>query len=396
MTNLNNNWNYPTSIWFGENKIQALPKALKELNIKNPLFITDPNFAKLDIMQNVCKILDDHHIEHGIFTDIKPNPVAKNITDGAKEFFDNKHDGIIAIGGGSALDSAKTIAICAYQLIHTECDLWDFEDVGDNFKRIASDKIIPLIAVPTTAGTGSEVGRAAVIIDEDKKQKRFIFHPEMTPNLVIADPALTLKLPAHLTAATGMDALAHNLEAYCAPGYHPIADGIAVEGIRLIKENLSIAYQDGSDITARSNLMAASIMGGSAFQKGLGAVHSLSHPVGAIYDFHHGLLNAIFMPYVLIFNKDKIKDKIIRLAKYLDLKDASFDGFLNWLIDLCKEINIPNKLSDLNIDASAEDIDNIIKQALVDPSTSGNPRELSKEDFHKIFNNALHGIYVEA
>jgi len=384
-TQFTSNWNYPTRIWFGIGRLESLPAACDEFNIKNPLLITDPGLAKLDLVSRALAINATAGLHTALFTDIKPNPVAGNIAAGIAAFKAGKHDGIIAIGGGSALDSAKTVALTALQ----SGELWDYEDIADNYKRIDVAKIVPLIAVPTTSGTGSEVGRAALIIDEVKQQKRFIFHANMVPDLVIADPSLVVGLPPFLTAATGMDALAHNLEAYCAPGFHPMADGIALEGLRLIKENLLIAYQNGQDLTARANLMAASIMGGSAFQKGLGAVHSLSHPVGAIYDHHHGLLNAIFMPYVLRFNKSDIEAKMRTLAQYLGLASPSTKAVIKWLVSLSEQMDIPRQLSSLNVDEQY--IDTIVQQALLDPSTAGNPRQLTAEDFAAIFRDAVAG-----
>lgn len=385
MKDFDGNWNYPTRVWFGIGRIESLPAACDDLNMANPLFITDPGLAQLPIVERALAINALAGLPTALFTDIKPNPVAANIAAGVQAVLSGEHDGIIAMGGGSALDSAKTIALIARQ----SGELWDYEDVGDNYRRINVEKIIPLIAIPTTAGTGSEVGRAALIIDEDRQQKRFIFHPDIVPNIVIADPELTVGLPPFLTATTGMDALAHNLEAYCAPGFHPMADGIALEGLRLIKENLPTAYQDGSNLTARANLMAASIMGGTAFQKGLGAVHSLSHPVGAVYDHHHGLLNAVFMPYVLRFNHDAIADKMKTLANYLKLDTHSTDGVIDWLLSMYQQMKIPTTLAELNIDHSQ--LDTIVKQALADPSTAGNPKSMTLDDFAILYSNAIEG-----
>jgi alcohol dehydrogenase class IV len=379
MQQFTSNWNYPTNVRFGCGRINELATFCSDLNIKKPMIVTDPQLAQLPFLKNIINLLNQPEV----FTDIQPNPVRKNIIDGVKFFNDHNCDGIIAIGGGSSLDSAKTIALMSGQT----GDLWDYEDVGDNFKRVDPNGIAPLIAIPTTSGTGSEVGRAALIIDEQQHSKRFIFHPDMTPNLVVADPELTVGLPAGLTAATGMDALAHNLEAYCAKGFHPMADGIAMEGMRLIKKWLPIAVADGSNLEARSELMAASIMGGTAFQKGLGAVHSLSHPVGAIYNLHHGTLNAIFMPYVVNFNKPIIEERLQRLAVFLGLKDA--DGIIDWLTELNHQFNIPTDLVSANVDE--EHIDNIVEQAMNDPSTGGNPRECTPDDFRDLFLSALYG-----
>ncbi len=382
---LTSNWNYPNRIWFGIDRIDDLPAACDEFSITKPLIVTDPYLAELPLMNNVQTILTNANFSPNLFIDIKRNPVENNIIAGIETFKQGNYDGIIAIGGGSALDSAKTVALLAQQT----GKLWDYEDIDDNYRKIVPEKIIPLIAIPTTSGTGSEVGRAALIIDEQQHKKRFIFHPEMAPNLVIADPNLTKSLPPFLTATTGMDALAHNLEAYCAPGFHPMADGIALEGLRLIHENLLTAYQDGNNLIARAHLMAASIMGGTAFQKGLGAVHSLSHPIGAIYDQHHGLLNAIFMPYVLKYNAPTIEEKMIRLANYLELDNKSTEGVITWLIKLSQAMNIPTTLKELEL--NNDKLALITAQAMLDPSTASNPRPLNEKDFTLIFNNAFTG-----
>lgn len=379
MKTYTSNWNYPTQIRFGCGRINEIMESCQELDIQHPLVVSDPNLAQLPLFNSLTKHLN----KYTVFTDIKPNPVKKNVEDGVSCFEKNGCDGVIAIGGGSALDSAKTIAV----MIGQSEDLWVYEDIGNNFKKLNSELFAPLIAIPTTSGTGSEVGRAAVIIDETQHAKRFIFHPQMIPNTVIADPELTVGLPSQLTAATGMDALAHNLEAYCATGYHPMADGVAMEGIRLIKQWLPLAVKDGTNLDARSNMMAASIMGATAFQKGLGAVHSLSHPIGAIYDLHHGLLNAIFMPYVLQFNKSVIGKKLDKLAHYLELSDA--DTLIDWLVELNHQFDIPMDLTSQGVDESKLEL--IVAQALQDPSTSSNPRACTASDFKTLFLNALYG-----
>ena len=292
---------------------------------------------------------------------------------------------MIAIGGGSALDVAKTLALVSYQ----DKPLWNFENVGDNFKNADPQKILETIAVPTTAGTGSEVGRASVIIDSDAETKKIIFHPQMLPSMVILDPKLTLTVPAALTAATGMDALAHNLEAFLAPGFYPMADGIALEGMRLIKDNLIAAFNDGSNIEARGKLLVASMMGATAFQKGLGLIHSLSHPVGAIYHKHHGLLNAIFMPYSLQYNRDVIEQRCVILARYLALPQSGFDAVFNWVMSLLKALKLPITLSDIGIDETrAKEIG---EKAYADPSTVSNPKALSPGTCEQVFIRAVRG-----
>ena len=323
------NWNYPTSIWFGEKRINEIQKACDSLHIKNPLIVTDPGILKTNIIQKINESLTKRA---NIFSDVQSNPSGKNVEEGVLNFNANSHDGVIAVGGGSGMDVGKGIAFMAGQTR----PLWDFEDIGDYWTRADSNVIKPIIAVPTTAGTGSETGRAGVYTNEETKEKKIIFHPKMLPSLVILDPELTLPLPKNLTAFTGMDALAHCLEAYSSNFFHPLSQGIALEGMSIVKNFLIRAYEDGNDIEARGNMLAASSMGSIAFQKGLGAIHSLSHPVGAIYNTHHGLTNAVFMPYVLKKNRKVIEEKMISLSRYLNLSEYSFDGFMNWILELRK------------------------------------------------------------
>ena len=314
------------------------------------------------------------------------NPTGENVDEGVEEFKKNNCDGVIAIGGGSALDVGKAIAFMSGQ----NRPIWDFEDIDDYWKRANENKISPIIAIPTTAGTGSETGRASAIINKKTGIKKIIFHPKILPSIVILDPSLTIELSPRLTAATGMDALAHNLEALCAPNFHPMAEGIALEGMKLIKNSLLKAFKDGKNIEARQNLLAASSMGSTAFQKGLGAIHSLSHPINALNNVHHGLSNAIFMPYVLTFNKDVIEKKIIKICDYLELQDRSFDGFINWVLDLRKKLNMPHKLSDI-IDEKDFQLDRLSKMALEDPSTGGNPKKLSEADMKIMYQHSMSG-----
>ncbi|MDC1129105.1 iron-containing alcohol dehydrogenase [Candidatus Pelagibacter sp.] len=329
---MKSNWNYPTTMWVGEDRIKDLSIACKTLNINKPLLVTDNGLAKSKIVINVLENLKEGGISAKLYSDVVGNPTGTNVIEGADYYNKNNCDGVIAFGGGSSLDVGKAIAFMSGQTL----PIWDFEDFGDNWTKANSDKIAPIIAVPTTAGTGSETGRASVILNEETGVKNIIFHPKFLPSIVILDPVLTVGLPSKMTAATGMDALAHNLEAYCAPGYHPMADGIALEGMRLINKWLLEAVNNRSNIEARMNMLTAASMGSTAFQKGLGAIHSLSHPVNALNNIHHGLSNAIFMPYVLTFNKDVIEEKIIKVCDYLELKDRSFDGFVSWVLDLRK------------------------------------------------------------
>ena len=385
MSEINNtNWNYPTPIWFGLNRTAEIKLALKELSISKPLIVTDPQFSENENFKKIIEHLSKDSIQFSIFTDIKGNPTGKNVSDGVLKFNADANDGVIAIGGGSALDAGKAIAFMSKQ----KENLWFFEDVGDNWTKAIIKDMPKVIAIPTTAGTGSETGRASLIVDEDTYTKKIIFHPSILPDLVILDPELTISLPAHLTAATGMDALAHCLEAYCSEVYHPMAHGIAVEGVRIIKNNLVDAFKDPENLFARSQMLVSSPMGSTAFQKGLGAIHSLSHPINAIHDLHHGLTNAIFMPYVIKFNQSVIEEKMERLSKYIELKNQSFDGFLEWILDLRKQLLIPHTLKELNVKF---DFDKLSKMALVDPSTPTNPIVLNQEDMKVLYLNSYEG-----
>ena len=380
------NWNYPTTMWVGENRIKDLGSACKNLNIKKPLLVTDSGLAKSDIIKNVLDSLKKEEIFVELYSNVVGNPTGTNVNEGVECFKKNNCDGVIAFGGGSGLDVGKAIAFMSGQNL----PIWDFEDVGDNWTKANSDKIAPIIAVPTTAGTGSETGRASVILNEDTGVKNIIFHPKFLPSIVILDPILTVGLPPKITAATGMDALAHNLEAYCAPGFHPMADGIALEGMRLINKWLLEAVNNGTNIEARMNMLTAASMGSTAFQKGLGAIHSLSHPVNALNNVHHGLSNAIFMPYVLTFNKDVIENKIIKVCDYLELKDKSFNGFIEWVLDLRKKLDLPHKLSEV-IEEKDFELDRLSKMALEDPSTSGNPKKLTESDMKIMYQHSMSG-----
>ena len=388
MTTLVSNWNYPTTVRFGAGRVAELPDALAVAGIRRPLFVTDPGLAKLPVVAGALAQLDAAKVPYAVFSDVKPNPVGANLVAGVEAFRAGDHDGVIAFGGGSGLDLGKLIAFQAGQTR----PVWDFEDVGDWWTRADADAIAPIVAVPTTAGTGSEVGRAAVITNEETHTKKVIFHPKMLPTIVIADPELTVGMPRFITAGTGMDALAHCLEAYCAPGYHPMADGIAVEGIRLVFENLPKVYDDGADLTARAHMMAAAAMGAAAFQKGLGAIHSLSHPVGALYDTHHGMTNAVFMPYVLAFNRSAIEPRITRLAAYLAI-EGGFQGFTEAVLKLRERLGVPHALGGLlnGAELSPDQRDRIAEMAIVDPTAGGNPIELTRAAALKLLDDGLSG-----
>jgi len=382
---MNSNWNYPTTVWVGENRINDLSVGCKTLEIKNPLFVSDKDLIALSMVKNIILKLKKSFGQLSIFSNFSGNPIGENVEEGVLEFKKNKCDGVIAFGGGSGLDVGKAIAFMSGQ----SRPIWDFEDIGDYWKRADENKISPIIAVPTTAGTGSETGRASAIINKETGIKKIIFHPKILPSIVILDPCLTIDLSPRLTAATGMDALAHNLEAFCAPSFHPMADGIALEGMKLVKDSLLNAVKDGKNITARLEMLVAASMGSTAFQKGLGAIHSLSHPINAQFNVHHGLSNAIFMPYVLTFNKDVIVEKIVLICNYLNI-EKGFDGFINWVIELRKDLNIPHKLSEV-LDEKKLDLDKLSQMALDDPSTGGNPKKLSKPDMKIMYEHSLSG-----
>ncbi len=388
MTNLVSKWNYPTTVRFGAGRIAELPQVLAEAGIKNPLFVTDPGLAKLPVTASTLKLLADAGIPHGVFSEVKPNPVESNLHAGIEVYKAGNHDGVVAFGGGSALDLGKLIAFQAHQAR----PVWDFEDIGDWWTRADASKIAPIVAVPTTAGTGSEVGRAGVLTHEASHTKKVIFHPKMMPVIVIADAELTAGMPPFITAGTGMDALAHCLEAYCAPGYHPMADGIALEGMRLSFAYLPRAFANGADLEARAHMMSAAAMGATAFQKGLGAIHSLSHPIGALYDTHHGMTNAVFMPYVLAFNRAAIEERITRAAAYLGIA-GGFDGFADAVLKLRAELKVPHTLpafiKDFAPDAARKDL--IAEMAIVDPTAGGNPIELTKAAALSLLDAAIDG-----
>ena len=379
------NWNYPNSIRAGAGRIAELPEACRALGMQAPLLVTDPQLAALPLVQDAVSRCRESGLACSVFSAVRSNPSDSNVEDGIAAFASGGHDGVIAMGGGSALDAGKAIALMSGQNL----PLWEFEDIADNWSRVRAEGIAPIVAVPTTAGTGSEVGRAAVITDQRRQVKRIIFHPRLLPGQVILDPELTIKLPPKLTAATGMDALSHNLEALCSPSWHPMATGIAMEGIRLVHDYLPVVVTDGGNIEARMQMLAASSMGATAFQKGLGAMHALAHPLGAVYDAHHGLLNAILMPYVLLANEVAVAPVLSRAAAYLDLEHRSFDGFLNWVLKLRSDIGIPDCLADIGIDDGQ--VARLSDMAVADPSAAGNPIPFTAAQYAQILQRAIGG-----
>ena len=379
---LTGNWSYPTNIRFGAGRISEIADACVATGIKKPLLVTDRGLANLPITQDTLALLEQAGLGNALFADVDPNPNEKNLAAGVEAFNAGGHDGVIAFGGGSGLDLGKTVAFMHGQTR----PVWDFEDVGDWWTRADADAIAPIIAVPTTAGTGSEVGRAGVVSNSETHEKKIIFHPKFMPAIVICDPELTVGMPAAITAGTGMDAFAHCLEAYCSPHYHPMSQGIAVEGMRLVKENLPRAFADGNDIEARSHMMSAAAMGATAFMKGLGAIHSLSHPIGARYNTHHGTTNAVVMAPVLRANRSAIEDRINALAAYLGI-GGGFDGFLDYVVGLNQSLGIPANLTELGV--TDPDLDWLVDQAMKDPSCGGNPIEMTDDYTRRLFEASL-------
>ncbi|MDX1513979.1 MAG: iron-containing alcohol dehydrogenase [Gammaproteobacteria bacterium] len=385
VSRLSGNWNYPTAIRFGAGRIAELPGACRELGMTRPLLVTDPGLAALPMVADAADACRADGLGCGIFSEVRGNPVEANVTAGVEAYRAGDHDGVIAFGGGSALDAGKAIAM----MVGQDRPLFDFEDREDWWTRVKVDGMAPVVAVPTTSGTGSEVGRASVITDERDHTKKIIFHPKMLPAIVIDDPELTVGLPAPITAAVGMDALSHNLEAFCSPVYHPMAQGVALEGMRLIREWLPVACAEGDNLMARAQMQVASTMGATAFQKGLGAMHAMSHPCGAVLNTHHGLTNAVVMPYVVVFNHAEIEDKLTTLARYLGLDNPSFDSVLRWILELREQIGIPDTLADIGV--LDEHVETLAPMAEKDPSAATNPVPLTKDNLADLFHKAISG-----
>ena len=379
---LTGNWSYPTAIRFGAGRISEIAEACIAAGITKPLLVTDRGLADMEITTKTLNLIEQAGLGRAMFSDVDPNPNEKNVEEGLKAYREGGFDGVIAFGGGSGLDLAKTLAFMAGQAR----PLWDFEDIGDWWTRADPAGIHPIVAVPTTAGTGSEVGRASVITNSESHEKKIIFHPKMLPAVVICDPELTVGMPKFITAGTGLDAFAHCVEAYSSPHYHPMSQGIALEGMRLVVDNLPRAYADGSDIEARANMMSAAAMGATAFQKGLGAIHALSHPIGAHHHTHHGTTNAVFMPTVLKFNADAIRDRFDRAAGYLGI-DGGFDGFCAFVDQFNAGFAIPKTLGDLGVKDANLDI--LVRDALNDPSTGGNPVKMTEANTRALFEAVL-------
>ncbi|MBY5935153.1 iron-containing alcohol dehydrogenase [Tateyamaria omphalii] len=376
------NWSYPTAIRFGAGRIAEIADACAAAGISKPLLITDRGLADMEITTKTLDLLEAAGLGRAIFADVDPNPNEKNADAGVRAFKEGGHDGVVAFGGGSGLDLGKLVAFLAGQTR----PLWDFEDIGDWWTRADADAIAPIVAVPTTAGTGSEVGRASVITNSETEEKKIIFHPKFLPTVVICDPELTVGMPKLITAGTGLDAFAHCVEAFSSPHYHPMSQGMALEGMRLVKDYLPRAYDDGEDLEARAQMMSAAAMGATAFQKGLGAIHALSHPIGAIYHTHHGTTNAVCMPAVLQFNRSAIADRFDMATGYLGIS-GGFDGFCAYVDDLNQSMGIPKTLTDLGIEKL--DVDRVVEGALIDPSTGGNPIEMTRKNTRELLLNIV-------
>jgi alcohol dehydrogenase class IV len=378
-------WNFPTRVLTGAGRIKDLPAACRAHGINKPLVVTDKGLAGSQIVAGVLTLLRAAGLPIEIFADVKSNPTEANLSAGVAVFRAGRHDGVVAIGGGSALDVGKCVAFMVAQ----GRPVWDFEDVDDWWKRAKTEGAAPVIAVPTTAGTGSEVGRASVITREDTHEKKIIFHPLMMPKVAIEDPELAVGSPPFLTMATGMDALSHCFEAYCVDAFHPLADGVALEGFRIVNTYLPRAVADGADLEARAYMFAAASMGATAFQKGLGAIHSISHPVGARYDTHHGLTNGVVFPYVLVCNRSAIETRITSIARVLDLPSRDFAAVLAWILDFRKRLGVPHTLGELGVKES--DAKHIAAAAVKDPTAGSNPRPLSEADFERVTLAAIRG-----
>lgn len=376
------NWSYPTAIRFGAGRIAELIEACFAARTTRPLLVTDKGLADLPMTQAILERLREANFWPSFFSDVDPNPNERNLAAGIEVYLDHHHDGVVAFGGGSAIDLGKLIAFQAKQ----SEPVWAFEDIGDRWKQAWTMTMGPIVAIPTTAGTGSEVGRAAVLTNSETHAKKVIFHPDMLPKVVICDPELTVSMPPAITAGTGMDAFAHCLEAYCAPAYHPMSHGIALEGMRLVKENLPRVLADGGDLEARAHMMSAAAMGSVAFQKGLGAIHALSHPVGAIYGTHHGTTNAVVMPAVLRFNRPAIEEKLAAAAGYLGLT-GGFDGFYDFALALRQTAGIPERLGDLGV--PRDRIEEMSAMSLEDPTAGGNPVPLTLEAARSLFHECI-------
>ena len=380
----NRNWSYPTAIKFGVGRISELAEHCKAVGLKKPLLVTDKALASLPITAAALDVLEAAGLGRAMFSEVDPNPNEKNMIDGIAVYLAGGHDGVVAFGGGSGLDLGKMIALMAHQ--RKDLSVWQLEDVDDWWTRADASKIAPIIAVPTTAGTGSEVGRAGVLTNSATHKKKIIFHPALMPKVTICDPALTVGMPRFITAGTGMDALAHCLEAYCSPFYHPMSQGIALEGMRLVFENLPVVYDHPNNLDARAHMMSAAAMGATAFQKGLGAIHSLSHPIGAVYGTHHGTTNAVVMPMVLEFNRSMIEDKIAAAAAYIGIQ-GGFAGFHDAIMELRAKLNIPADLEALGV--LFKDLDMLTDMALEDPSCGGNPVVMTKENTRALFDACM-------
>ena len=376
-------YNFPTTIRFGAEASNELPDYLQKNNLLKPLIVTDPVVVQLDFFKKIIASLQKKNISAEIFHDIHKNPVKSDVYKGTDVYDATDRDSIVGIGGGVALDVARAICL---RINHRE-DLFKYDDLigGDVF---VTNDVPHFVTIPTTAGTGSEVGRSAIIADDITHQKKILFSPKLLAKIVFADPLLTMDLPPFVTAATGMDALTHNMEAYLAKMHHPMCEGIALEGIYLISQSLERAVNK-PDLESRSNMLIASLMGAVAFQKGLGVVHSLAHPLSALLDTHHGLANAVNIPYGMEFNIAGCEEKFKRIALTLGLKKQTGEAVVDYLFDLNSKINIPHKLSEIGV--KPEHIETLADLAIADFAYPNNPKPVSREDFRELYLKALRG-----
>ena len=382
-------WNYPTQIHVGPGRRVELADYCQSLKIQRPLIVTDRMLLGLPLVQEVLAALSAAGLAPGVFSEVNGNPTGSEVGAGCQAYRAGGHDGVLAIGGGSAMDVGKTIAVMAHQ----RCALFDLEDIGDQWQRADASVIQPIIAVPTTAGTGSEVGRAALIVETETTRKVIIFHPQMLPKIVLLDADFTVGLPPHLTAATGMDALSHLLEAFCSPVFHPMAEGIARQGMVIVRDYLIRAVANGADLDARTQMQIASMMGATAFQKGLGAMHALAHPLGAYHNAHHGLLNAILMPFVLQANLSVIEAPLASLARHLEV-GSTYEDFLAWVLALRDEVGIPHRLTEAI--SETVDVPAIARAAILDPSAATNPIQFKAMDYERVLRAAMSGVVDSA
>jgi alcohol dehydrogenase class IV len=390
-------FNFPTRIQFGPGAAKLVPDALKLAGRKRPLVVTDKGLAPLPPITDTVRVLEEGGLEVAVFSGIWGNPVKSQVEAGVAAFHAHHADAVVAVGGGAAIDVAKAIVLMA----HHPGDLFDYED-GKPDARPMDRELPTYLAVPTTAGTGSEVGRSTVVSDDVTHVKKIIFSPRLLAQRVFVDPDLTMALPASVTANTGADALTHLVEAYLSKGFHPMCDGIALEGLRLLSGNLrkvvdyarriaagekATLLQDEGHREARGLMLSAAMMGGVAFQKGLGVTHSLAHALSTVCDLHHGLANGIMIPYAMAFNRHAVPGRLADLAAAVGARPADAEGFHSWLIELRADLQIPANLTEAGV--GKDRLDALVEIAVADGCHQNNPRSVSAADFREIFSRAF-------